>query len=203
MCILIIQTIFSINKKTEQSWKVWDMDIYLIVSVICENSIDALRSYSAKKKQRIQISLSLSFTGYMHETANTAIILVSLLPSYRRTCSTMSAGTEKTLTGVRLVIFCSRSSCWMACMICWVCLMPTLIAWQKSGCSTFSADASIITDEQPHWRCIVWIKSSGYRYVYDLFSHVFWQLTHLTAGSSSHNQVKNAGAHFCPSRVDQ
>lgn len=36
------------------------MYIYLIMSVICENSIDALRSYSAKKKQRMHLILLFS-----------------------------------------------------------------------------------------------------------------------------------------------
>lgn len=174
------------------------MYIYLIMSVICENGIYALRSYSAKQKQRIHLMLLFSwyifwlYVNYQYGW---------LLSSYCRTCSTISAGTEKSLTGVRLVIFCSRASCWMACMICWVCLMPTLTAWQKSCCSTFSADASTITDEQLH----IEFESNGQdtqAYV-TYFLMFFWHLTHLTARTSGHNQVKSAGAHFCPSGVDQ
>lgn len=80
--------------------------------------------------------------------------------SYRWTCSTMSLGAEKTLTGVRLVTFCSRASCWMPCMICCVCLTPTFTAWQKSCCSTFSAEASIITVSRHLGKsCTMWMNN--------------------------------------------
>lgn len=206
ICILIIETLLNISKQTEPSLKplqkVKKMYIYLIKSGICENSIDALRSYSAKQKQRIHLSILFSWCIFCLAVCKLPIWLW-LMSSYCRTCSTMSAGTEKSLTGVRLVIFCSRASCWMACMICWVCLMPTLTAWQKSCCSTFSADASIITDEQLHIEETFESNGQDTQAYMTYFLMFFWHLTHLTARTSCHNQVKSAGAHFCPSGVDQ
>lgn len=60
--------------------------LYLIVSVICENSIDTLRSYSAKKTQILHLILSIFiknkiilnyFIVYMSLYYSTASIFVS------------------------------------------------------------------------------------------------------------------------------
>lgn len=55
------------NKHTKSSKKpfynrqkiYYKLDIYLVMSVICENSIDALRSYSAKKTEKMLNSFYL------------------------------------------------------------------------------------------------------------------------------------------------
>lgn len=54
------------------------MYIYLIMSVICENGIDALRSYSAKKTQNMFNSIYLIVYRIHHcmKTTNTAIMFV-------------------------------------------------------------------------------------------------------------------------------
>lgn len=130
--------------------------------------------------------------------------------SYSRACSTISGGAEKIFTGVRLATFCSRAICCMASMICWECLTPTFTAWQKSCCSTFSADASSITSKKQVARQTkptcdgdydsVTLKSKASQFISEM--HSSW-LTHLTAGSSSHNEVESAGGHLCPGGVDQ
>lgn len=129
--------------------------------VISENSVNLLWRQSERQRDKRLFKDSLfSFMSQSWDISSrqTSVICISFnteqsttttaasfMCSYSRACSTISGGAEKIFTGVRLVTFCSRASCCMARMICWECLTPTFTAWQKSCCSTFSADASSIT----------------------------------------------------------
>lgn len=68
--------------------------------------------------------------------------------SYLWACLTISGEGTNNFWGVLLVTPFSFTNCWMPWIICCVCFTPTLIAWQKSCCKIFSAEASNMTKKK-------------------------------------------------------
>lgn len=65
--------------------------------------------------------------------------------SYLWACFTISGEGTNNFWGVLLLTPISFTNCWMPWIICCVYFTPTLIAWQKSCCKIFSAEASNMT----------------------------------------------------------
>lgn len=72
--------------------------------------------------------------------------------SYLWACLTISGEGTNNFWGVLLVTPFSFTNCWMPWIICCVCFTPTLIAWQKSCCKIFSAEASNMTKKKKRTR---------------------------------------------------
>lgn len=187
--------------------------MYLIMSVICENSIDALRSYSAKKSERLLLLLPIAIRNkiilkdliayrlyHCMKTSNTAIafesfteiLLLHVFQHVSRSWEDFDWGafgdrlfSGQLLDGVDdlLGVFNAKFHC----------MAEVLLQYILSRCFNHHWWAvTLKTHLNQRLRTLLW------------FSNVsFCHLTHLTARTSRHNQVKSAGAHFCPSRIDQ